>query len=75
MSTWLERLRTRPQAADDPQVPRDVIASWPNPCKVCGAHWKLTPAGRFHIEHFAEVHHGGAKKRFVPDAPALEVVP
>ena len=64
-ATWLERLRTRPQAIDDMAVPRETIASWPDPCEECGAHYLLTPGGRFHISHFASVHAGRDRKRFV----------
>jgi hypothetical protein len=29
---------------------RDV-KYWPAPCEICGVEYKLTPAGRWHIEH------------------------
>lgn len=63
--TWREALRTRPQAVADPQVPRETIAAWPEPCPVCGALHYLTPANRWHIDHFYGPHHTGERKRFV----------
>lgn len=62
--TWRESLLTRPQAIENPTVPRETIAAWPKPCPVCGAHYKLTPGNRFHIEHLDAEHRRGAT-RFV----------
>jgi hypothetical protein len=28
------------------------IAEWPQPCAHCGAQWRLTPKGRWLIDHF-----------------------
>lgn len=60
--TWRDELKNRPQAMDDPSVPKDLIANWPRPCEVCGAHWKLTPGQRFYIEHDGAAHRRGEKR-------------
>lgn len=44
---WVTNARTKQQCAID----GDKVDGWPEPCETCGAHWKLTPAGRWLIVH------------------------
>ena len=49
MSTWLENLRSQQAAILDGVAPK----VWEPPCEHCGASYKLTPGGRWYIQHLA----------------------
>ena len=49
---WYREAQTELQAREAGRAP----ANWPEPCRLCGAVWRLTPGGRWLIDHDAAGH-------------------